>query len=121
MGFRKKKKDPRIVALCLILAVVLASYCLRLVNWQIVNREKYVTESLVATATYTSLQAARGEILDCYGRAFATNKEAYDLVFNKIYLPADRLNDTILVLTDLLTKTGEKSVSTVSKNTMFCG
>ncbi len=107
MGFRKKKKDPRIVALCLILAVVLASYCLRLVNWQIVNREKYVTESLAATATYTSLQAARGEILDCYGRAFATNKEAYDLVFNKIYLPADRLNDTILVLTDLLTKTGE--------------
>ena len=107
MGFRKTKKDPRIVILCMILVGVLATYCLRLANWQLVNREKYVAESMSATATYTSLQAARGEILDCYGRAFATNAEAYDLVFNKIYLPADRLNETILTLTELLTKMGE--------------
>ena len=107
MGIRKSKKDPRIVILCMILVAVLATYCLRLINWQLVRREEFVSESMSATATYTSLQAARGEILDRYGRSFATNEEAFDLVFNKIYLPDDRLNDTILTLANLLNETGE--------------
>lgn len=107
MGMNKKEKDPRITVLCLILAVILVGYSVRLFHWQILNRDKYITESLATTATYTPLQAARGEILDCYGRTFATNQEAYNLVFNKIYLPDDRLNDTILTLTALLSKTKE--------------
>lgn len=110
MAKHKKRKDPRIVVLCLVLAAVLAGYSVRLFDWQILGRDKYVSESLATTATYTSLQAARGEILDCYGRAFATNEEAYNLVFNKIYLPDAQLNDTILLLCDLLTKAGEKWV-----------
>ncbi len=110
MGMNKKQKDPRIVILALILVTVLATYSLRLMDWQLFHREKYINQSLATTATYTPLQAARGEILDCYGRAFASNKEAYNLVFNKIYLPADRLNQTILTLTNLLAKTGEQWV-----------
>ena len=103
----KKQNDSRITVLCLILVVVLLTYSVRLFGWQVIHRDKYVSESLATTATYTPLQAARGEILDCYGRTFATNKEAYNLVFNKIYLPDDRLNDTILVLAALLTSTKE--------------
>ena len=81
----KKQKNNRAGVLCLILAVIVALYGVRLFDWQILNRDKYVNESLATSATYTSIQAARGEILDCYGRAFATNKAAYNLVFNKIY------------------------------------
>jgi penicillin-binding protein 2 len=110
MAMNKKKKDPRITVLCVILAVILSAYSARLMDWQIFNRDKYVNESLATSATYTSIKAARGEILDCYGRTFASNKEAYNLVLNKIYLPDDKLNDTILTLTRLLTKTGEKWV-----------
>jgi len=103
----KREKNPRITVLCIILIAVLLLYCVRMFNWQILNRENYISESLTTTATYTPLQAARGEILDCYGRTFATNIESYNLVFNKIYLPEDRLNQTILTLTDLLVQTGE--------------
>lgn len=104
----KKQKNNRAGVLCLILAVIVALYGVRLFDWQILNRDKYVNESLATSATYTSIQAARGEILDCYGRAFATNKAAYNLVFNKIYLPDDQLNETILTLCALLNKAGEK-------------
>ncbi len=92
----------------MLLVVVLVAYGTRLFDWQILNRDKYISQSLATTATYTAIPAARGEILDCYGRPFATNKEAYNLVFNKIYLPDEQLNPTILLLCDLLTKTGEK-------------
>lgn len=107
---KRKKRDPRITVICAILAVVLAGYSIRLFDWQILNREKYVRESLATTATYTAIPAARGEILDCYGRAFATNQEAYNLVFNKIYLPQEKLNDTILTLCALLEEAGEEWV-----------
>ena len=104
----KKQKNNRVAVLCMILAVILAVYGVRLFDWQIVNQDKYIDQSLATSATYTTIQAARGEILDCYGRAFATNKEAYNLVFNKIYLPDDKLNETILTLCGLLNKAGEK-------------
>ncbi len=103
----KKEKNPRVTVLCFILVAVLLGYSARLFDWQVLNRDKYISESLATTATYTPIQAARGEILDCYGRTFATNQEAYNLVFNKIYLPDDRLNETILILTKLLTQTKE--------------
>ncbi len=107
MARSKKKNNPRITVLCLLLASVLFIYGTRLFDWQIIHRDKYINESLATTATYTAIQAARGEILDCYGRAFATNREAYNLVFNKIYLPDAKLNNTILTLCNLLTKAGE--------------
>ncbi len=107
MIINKRENNSRVTVLCIILIAVLLLYSIRMFNWQIVNRDKYVSESLTTTATFTPLQAARGEILDCYGRTFATNTESYNLVFNKIYLPEDRLNQTILTLTDLLTQTGE--------------
>ena len=104
----RKKKDKRIVFLCLLLAFVMFGYSFRLFSWQIINRQTHVNDSLSATALYTSIPAARGEVLDRYGRPFAVNAEGYNIVFNRIYMPKDKLNDTILSLAEILTAAGEK-------------
>ncbi len=103
----REKKNKRVTVICLVLVAVLLGYGARLFDWQVLHRDKYVEQAQAATATYTPLAAARGEILDRFGRAFAVNEEGYNLVFNRIYLPDDRLNETILTLTNLLRTTGE--------------
>ncbi len=47
------------------------------------------------------LKAPRGEILDCYGRQIAINRDGYNIVFNKAYVK-DNLNDVILCLINLM-------------------
>ena len=103
----RQKKDKRIVFLCLLLAFVMFGYSFRLFSWQIINRQNHVNDSLSATALYTDIPAARGEVLDRYGRPFAVNAEGYNIVFNRIYMPEDNLNDTIISLAEILTAAGE--------------
>jgi len=104
----KQKKDKRIVFLCILLAVILFGYSFRLFDWQVLDRQNHVSNSLSTTAIYTSIPAARGEVLDRYGRPFAVNAEGYNIVFNRIYMPKDKLNDTILSLVSILNAAGEK-------------
>lgn len=104
----KQKKDKRIIFLCVLLAVIMFGYSFRLFSWQITNRQSHINNSLSATAMYTPITAARGEILDRYGRPFAVNSEGYNITFNRVYMPEEKLNDTILSLVDILNAAGEK-------------
>lgn len=104
---KKGKKNIRLNLLALLLAVVLGGYSLQLVSWQLIHRDSYRSVAS-ATATYTaSISAARGEILDRYGRPLAVNTESFNITFDRAYLPGNQLNDTILTLTKLLSSTGE--------------
>ena len=103
----REKKDKRIIFLCIIMVVVMLLYSVRLFSWQIVNRDDHINKSLATTAVYTPIVAARGEILDRYGRPFAVNNEGYNVVFNRIYLPDKNLNETILALVDILNASKE--------------
>ena len=110
---KKGKKNIRLKLLAIILTVVLGGYSLQLISWQLVHRDSYRSVAS-ATTTYTAaIQAARGEILDRYGRPLAVNTESFNITFDRAYLPAEQLNDTILTLTNLLATTGESWIDSI--------
>lgn len=92
-----KKKDTRINALAVFLAVVIALGAVRLSHLGIVNANKYLSDDGVTTRTAT-LKAPRGEILDSAGREIAVNREGYNIVFNSAYVNYSTLNKMILTL-----------------------
>ena len=67
------------VLLALFLAVV-AFYALKTYHLQVVDNDGAVTNATTYTI-YTTVKAARGDILDCNGNVLVTNRACYDLVF----------------------------------------
>ena len=105
MPFKKKAQTPLIV-LSLILVVVILLFSVRTYSIQIKNAEKYTDKNDGAVSVLKSvLKAPRGEILDCFGRKIAINRDGYNIVFNKAYI-GDNLNGTILTLVNLMIEEG---------------
>ena len=52
----------------------------QLIRLQMVDGEDYVKRAAVYLTTTSTVSAARGELLDRYGRAMVTNKTAFSLV-----------------------------------------
>lgn len=97
----KKKSQIQLTVLSVILIISIVFYAARIYSIQIVNAEEYTDKNDGATAVRTAvLKAPRGEILDCYGRKIAINRDGYNVVFNKAYV-GDDLNDVILTLVNL--------------------
>lgn len=93
-----------IILACLIFLVMLA-YVFKLVDFQIVNYTTYADSALSYTASSVKVTAARGEILDRYGRAIASNRMGYSIVFqasefNKLENP--ERNEIIYRLTRII-------------------
>lgn len=97
----KRKKQLHITVISVILAVLLLVYAARLYSVQIINASKYSSSAKGGTVLTAVLKAPRGEILDCYGRQIAINRDGYNIVFNKAYVK-ENLNDIILTLINLL-------------------
>ncbi|OJU13988.1 MAG: hypothetical protein BGN88_12780, partial [Clostridiales bacterium 43-6] len=74
----------------------------RLISMQLIHSAEYKKDADVLSAKTTVIKAARGEILDRYGRPLAVNREGYHIVFDAAYLKMDRANDTIGKLVNLL-------------------
>ncbi len=91
----KKAYNKRTTILSLILAAILLLYSFSLMNYQVINAEKYSNEARGAYTRTTVIKAARGEILDRYGRQLAVNRNGYDIVFNRAYLSTSDLNPLI--------------------------
>lgn len=104
---KKKKLNPRQIAMALVLTAALAVYTGRAAQIQVVNAQKYLDQADTTGSRRVTINAARGEILDRYGRPIAVNREGYNIVFNSAYLPKDQINQTIVALTAYLKKTGE--------------
>lgn len=105
MPFRKKSQ-VQLTVLSVILIAAIIFYAARMYSIQIVNAEKYTNKTDGATSVRTAvLKAPRGEILDCYGRKIAINRDGYNVVFNKAYVKDD-LNDVILTLIKLFEQNG---------------
>ncbi len=97
-----KKHQTTLTVLSIILVLVIILYTARIYSIQIVNSSKYSSLAQGSTSSRTAvLKAPRGEILDCYGRQIAVNRDGYNIVFNKAYVK-DNLNDIILSLINLL-------------------
>lgn len=89
-----------------ILIVVLALFGLRLFQFQVISASKYSTEAANYRTRTVVLKAARGEIVDCYGRPIATNRSGYDIVFNRAYMTPDNMNATIYRLIRIFSENG---------------
>ncbi len=98
-----KRKTPFIITFLSVLTIcALLLFTIRAFSMQVVNSAQYAgKDSHGASSTRTAtLKAPRGEILDCYGRQIAINRDGYNIVFNKAYLK-DNLNDVILTLINI--------------------
>ena len=100
----KKKSQTKLTFLSLILVVSIVLFSMQVYSIQIKKASDFVNkDDGAASALTTVLKAPRGEILDCYGRQIAINRDGYNIVFNKAYVK-DNLNDVILTLVNLLEK-----------------
>ena len=74
----------------------------------------------MAQGSYTSVQtidAARGEILDRYGRPLAVNEVSYDIMINEAYLPNDMKNTVIERIILLMEQEGQTWIDTLPIST----
>lgn len=95
----KKKHQTEINILAILLVVVIVLFSARIYFLQVVNANAFKkTLPYGAASSHTAtIKAPRGEILDCYGRQIAVNRDGYNIVFNKAYVK-DNLNSIILTL-----------------------
>jgi penicillin-binding protein 2 len=101
------RKGLRTLALCSAVLAVFVMYLLQLMRMQIVDGEWYKQLVSRGETKEQTVDAARGEILDRYGRPLAINVTGYNIVLDRAFLPADRQNQIILDLCRLLEESGE--------------
>lgn len=102
----KRKSQSELTVLSLLLVAAILLFTFRAYSIQVSNASKYTDKTDGASSVLTSvLKAPRGEILDCYGRQIAINRDGYNIVFNKAYVK-ENLNDVILTLVNLMQKSG---------------
>ena len=93
-----RKKQTRITVLSIIAVVIVLLYVVRICSLQIVNADTYTAQGAGISTIVSKIKAPRGEILDCYGRQIAVNRDGYNVVFNSANIRRAQLNDTILRL-----------------------
>lgn len=98
----KRKQNPRIVILVSLMLAIFMIFGFRAANFQVVTADDFALENAHLTAIKTKIPATRGEIVDCYGRPIATNRDGYCIVFNSAYMKKADYNSTILALTELM-------------------
>lgn len=102
-----KSERLRFIIVGLAVGLVLLAFVYQLVFIQITQGEAYkrkVTQGYTRTQTVV---AARGEIVDRYGRPFATNRISLDIILDQAYLPPGQENSVILELIQLLESLGQ--------------
>ncbi len=104
----KKKNQTQLTVLSLLLVAVILFFTTRVYSIQIVNASELTDKNDGAASVLTAvLKAPRGEILDCYGRQIAINRDGYNIVFNKAYIK-ENFNDVILTLVKLMEENGDE-------------
>lgn len=101
----KKKNQFAITFLSVLSIIAFVLFSCRAYYIQVSNSDEYTGKSANgATSSRTAvIKAPRGEIVDCYGRQIAINRDGYNVVFNKAYIKDD-INDIILALIKLCKK-----------------
>ena len=104
------KNNARYIAMIVILLAVMFIYIARMFYVQVINADKYLAQASSVSTRNVTVKAARGEILDRFGRALAINREGYNIVLNNAYLKEDMINPIIKTLTVMLDNAGEEWV-----------
>ena len=105
---RRLIKPNRVVAMGVLMALILSIYMVFLYRLQIIEGEKYYNQSNEISSTERTITAARGNILDRYGRVLVSNKECYNLKVDNVKLFAnDDPNSVILELVRMVEGFGD--------------
>ncbi|MBR1779365.1 MAG: penicillin-binding protein [Clostridia bacterium] len=97
----KKQKLARYITLLSFVFLVFLLYICRLVDWQIVNGQKYLELANRSNIFISKTDALRGEILDVNGVPFAENETGYNVVFDRYAMNEENENALILSLIQL--------------------
>ena len=98
----------RAAVLAVLFLTVGVLFGLRLIKMQIVESAKYVELANKSTSQKQVVPAARGEIVDRYGRPMVINRTGFNVVLDKAFLKKGKENETILAITEIMTQSGEK-------------
>lgn len=98
----------RFAIMMAVVLVIMVAYAIILMRTQLVEGAQYEEQAIQYTATSYSITAARGEIVDRYGRPIAENRMGYRVLFNRSDLPKGQENSTIWQLTRIMTEMGEE-------------
>lgn len=99
-------------AVCIaLLAVFVAMFELRLLQWQVVQGEDFEELSASGGASAVKMTAARGEILDKDGNVLAGNHTIYNVVFSATGAGDQALNQTIASAVMLLEGRGQEWIN----------
>lgn len=102
-----QKYFKRFAIITAFVLLILVVYDVILMKMQLENGESYRTQAIQRTATTVTITAARGEIVDRYGRSIAENRMGYNIVFNRAEMEKGTENEIIWQLTKILSKSGE--------------
>ena len=100
----------RIISLAVAVVMVFSLYGFRLMDIQAVNGDYYEQRTQTVYTRTQRIKAARGEIMDRYGKSMAVNINGYDVVFNKAFLDESSINEMILRLAGILLEADEEWV-----------
>ena len=104
-------KPSRVAFLLILLFLLMAVYLVFLYDLQIIQGEAYYNASNELDTDERPVTAARGNILDRYGRVLVSNKECYNLSIDTTKLFSDEdPNETILELVSLVQQYGDSYV-----------
>ncbi len=107
-----RRRPGRFATCILLILLIFAGFELRLMQWQLIDGDKYEQQSLSSLTDTLEIDAARGEVWDRNGNVLSGNRTSYDVVYNALYMdftPGKR-NATILEVVDLLEENGEEWV-----------
>lgn len=118
----KSSKTP--ITVCLIITLAFfALFTIRLIDWQIINGEKYKELATRSTSYTVTTDATRGEILDKNGNGLVVNTTHYKIVIDKLYADENSLDNTIIYLINILDSANEKWEDTlpieISQNNVY--
>src|ERR1035437_8466877 len=100
--------SKRTIILAVLLILVFTVFSIKLAQMQLIDVNEYKKEADILSVQTAVIKAARGEILDRYGRPLAVNREGYNIVFDASYLSVSNRNETIVTIINLLTSQNEK-------------
>lgn len=101
-----KQVKRRITAFTVAVILIFSLFTIDLFRIQIVHAEDYSSQRIALSTADTTVEAVRGEILDCNGKSLVTNRQINSVIFNGSYFPStkeqEQRNEIIISLIRLL-------------------
>ncbi len=94
--------SSRLAAFALVVVLLIALCAGTLYKLQIIEGAAYYEESQNSLTSYPSVTAARGNILDRYGRVLVSNRECYNLKISDTRLFSDEVEDPNTVILQMI-------------------